>query len=39
MVNPFEIDESNIALAAPELLLSDSDHDDNKQDEIEILTV
>ena len=38
-VNSFEIDESDIALAAPEFLLADSDHDDNKQDEIKILTV
>ena len=37
--NPFEIDESDIALAAPDFLLTDSDHDDNKQDEIKTLTV
>ena len=30
MVDPFEIDESNIALAAPEFLLTSSDQDDNK---------
>ena len=29
-VNPSEIDESNIALAAPDFLLTDLDHDDNK---------
>ena len=38
-VNPFEIDKSDIAIAAPEFLLTDSDHDHNKQDEIKILTV
>ena len=36
---PFEIDENNITLASPEFPLTDSDHGDNKQDEIEILTV
>ena len=38
-VNPFEIDESDIALAASEFLLTHSDHVDNKQDEFKILTV
>ena len=33
-LNPFEIDESDIAIAAPEFPLTDSDHDDNKQNEI-----
>ena len=33
-VNPFEIDESDIGLAASEFLLTDSDHVDNKQDEL-----
>ena len=37
--SPFEIDGNDIAIAAPEFLLTDSDHDDNKQDEIKILTV
>ena len=37
--NPFEIDESDIVLAAPKILLADSDHDDNEQDEIDILPV
>ena len=38
-INPSEIDASSIALAPPEFLLADSDHDDNKQDEIKVLTV
>ena len=37
--SPFEIDGNDIAIAAPEFLLTDSDHDDNEQDEIKILTV
>ena len=37
--NPFEIDEGVIALAAPEFLLTDLDHDDNEHDKIEILIV
>ena len=32
--NPFEINESVISLAAPEFLLTDLDHDDNKHDGI-----
>ena len=38
-VNPFESDESDIGFAAPDFFLTDSNHDDNKQDEIKILTV
>ena len=38
-VNPFEIDESDIVLAAFEFLLTHSDYFDNKQDEFKILTV
>ena len=38
-VNPFEIDESDIVLASPKFLLTDLDHDHNKQDKIEISTV
>ena len=38
-VNPFEIDESDIALTASEFLLIDSDNVDNKQHEVKILTV
>ena len=38
-INPFEIDESDMSLAALEFFLIDSDHDDNKQDEIEICVV
>ena len=38
-VNQFEIDKSGSALAAPEFRLTDSDHDDYEQDEIDILTV
>ena len=38
-VNPFEIDKSDIALAVPLFLLVNSDHDDDKQDEMDILIV
>ena len=34
-VNLFEIDDSDIALASPELILVDSDHDDDKQNKID----
>lgn len=38
-MNPFEIDKSDIALAVPLFLLVNSDHDDDKQDEMDILIV
>ena len=37
-VNPFEIDESNIELAASEFLLVDLEQDDDRQDKTDILT-
>ena len=38
-MNPFEIDKSDIALAVPLFLLVNWDHDDDKQDEMDILIV
>ena len=38
-VNSFGTDEGDIALATLKILLTDWDHDDNEQDEIDILTV
>ena len=38
-VNPLEVDTSHIMLASREFLLTDSDHDQNKQDKIEISTL
>ena len=41
--NPFEVDfvvdDNDIALAAPEFLLVDSDQDDDEHDDIDILSL